>query len=152
MLRWFWWRINAFSELSAMVASFVFAIAFRTIDHGMPWWLELIISIGLTTVVWLTVTLMTPASDAEVLKKFYTKVHPGGTGWGPIRKQLGEGLPACESMAPQIGMTLMGIVAVYGFLFGIGQLIYSNLLTGIVLIIVASGLGYKILKTQTSES
>jgi Na+/proline symporter len=148
MLRWFWWRINAFSELSAMIASFVFAIAFRTIDHGMPWWLELIISIALTTAIWITVTLMTPASDAEVLKKFYTKVHPGGTGWGPIRKQLGDGLPASESMAPQIGMTLMGIVAVYGFLFGIGQLVYSNLLTGIVLLIVACGLGYKILTQQ----
>lgn len=147
ILRWFWWRINAFSELSAMVASFVFAVTFRTIDHGMAWWLELIISIGLTTAVWLTVTFITPASDSEVLKSFYKKVHPGGSGWGPVRDQLGDDVPPSESLAPQIGLTFMGIAAVYGFLFGIGQLVYSNLLMGTVLIAIASALGYKILTT-----
>ncbi len=151
ILRWFWWRINAFSELSAMVASFVFAVAFRTIDHGMPWWIELIISIGLTTAVWLTVTLLTPASDSEVLKSFYKKVHPGGSGWGPIRDQLGSDVPPSESLAPQVGLTFMGIAAVYGFLFGIGQLVYSNLLIGIVLIAIASALGYKILTSIPKE-
>jgi solute:Na+ symporter, SSS family len=154
ILRWFWWRINAFSELSAMIASFVFAITFRSIDHGMPWWLELILSISLTTVVWVTTTFLTPATDPEVLKSFYRKVHPGGTGWGPIRTQLGDNLPASESLAPQIKMTLMGIVAVYCFLFGIGQLVYSHFPIGIGLILVTCVLGYGILsaKPQVTKS
>jgi solute:Na+ symporter, SSS family len=152
MLRWFWWRINAFSELSAMVASFVFAVLFRTIEHGMPWWLELIIGIGLTTAVWLTATFLTPAVDREVLEKFYRKVHPAGTGWGPVRAQLGSDLPPRETLAPQIGLAVMGIVSVYGFLFGIGQLIYSNYLTGIILLVVAISLGVKILKSIPKNS
>ncbi len=152
MLRWFWWRINAFSELSAMVASFVFAVLFRTIEHGMPWWLELIIGIGLTTAVWLTATFLTPAVDREVLEKFYRKVHPAGTGWGPVRAQLGSDLPPRETLAPQIGLAVMGIVSVYGFLFGIGQLIYSNYLTGIILLVVAISLGVKILKSIPRNS
>ena len=151
MLRWFWWRINAFSELSAMIASFVFAIAFRTIDHGMPWWMELILSVGLTTAVWLIVTFMTPATDEDVLKSFYKKVHPGGNGWNPIRNQLGDALPRSETLAPQILLTIMGIFAVYGFLFGIGQLVYGNMVSGIVLLVIASGLGYKILSSRSSE-
>ena len=151
MLRWFWWRINAFSELSAMIASFVFAVAFRTIEHGMAWWMELILSVGLTTAVWLTVTLITPASDEEVLKSFYKKVHPGGSGWKPIRKLLGDSVGPSESLAPQIGSMLMGTFAVYGFLFGIGKIVYGSTLTGIVLLIIAAVLGYKIISAQRSS-
>ena len=151
MLRWFWWRINAFSELSAMIASFVFAVAFRTIEHGMAWWMELILSVGLTTAVWLTVTLITPASDEEVLKSFYKKVHPGGSGWKPIRKLLGDSVGPSESLAPQIGSMLMGTFAVYGFLFGIGKIVYGSTLTGIVLLIIAAMLGYKIISAQRSS-
>jgi len=151
MLRWFWWRINAFSELSAMIASFIFAVAFRTIDHGMPWWMELILSVGLTTAVWLVVTFMTPATDESVLKSFYKKVHPAGTGWNPIRKLLGDSSPPNESLAPQIGSMLMGTFAVYGFLFGIGKIIYGSTLIGIILLLVAAGLGYKIISKHSAK-
>jgi Na+/proline symporter len=150
ILRWFWWRINAFSELSAMVASFVFAVAFRTIDHGMPWWMELIISIGLTTVVWLTVTFMTPASDIETLKSFYQKARPGGSGWKPVRDQL-TNLSESESLAPQILNVFIGIFSVYGFLFGIGKMIYGNYLIGISLLVIAIVLGLRLIKSQTTS-
>ena len=148
MLRWFWWRINAFSEISAMIASFVFAVGFKIIDPEWAWWIELIVSIGLTTAVWVTVTFLTPASDMETLKSFYTKARPGGTGWNTVRNQLGDTQPPRESLAPQIGSTIMGIFSVYGFLFGIGQLIYGNYLTGIILLVIASGLGFKILSAK----
>lgn len=151
MLRWFWWRINAFSELSAMIASFIFAVAFRTIDHGMPWWMELILSVGLTTVVWLVVTFMTPATDESVLKSFYQKVHPAGNGWNPIRKLLGDSSPPNESIAPQIGSMLMGTISVYGFLFGIGKIIYGSTLTGLILLLIAAALGYKIISTHSAK-
>ncbi len=151
MLRWFWWRINAFSELSAMIASFVFAVAFRTIDHSLAWWMELILSVGLTTAIWLIVTLMTPATDEAVLKSFYQKVHPGGNGWNPIRKLLGDSVPPRESLAPQIGSMLMGTFAVYGFLFGIGKIVYGSNLIGIILLLIAAGLGYKIISNHSAK-
>lgn len=151
MLRWFWWRINAFSELSAMIASFIFAVTFRVVDHGMPWWMELILSVGLTTIVWLFVTFMTPVTEEEVLKSFYKKVHPGGSGWNPVRKLLGDAAPSQESLAPQIGLMLMGTFAVYGFLFGIGKIIYGSTLTGVVLLIIAASLGYKIISSQSAS-
>lgn len=148
LLRWFWWRINAFSELSAMIASFVFAVMFKTIDPGWAWWFELILSVGLTTAVWLTVTFLTPASDMETLKKFYKKARPGGLGWKPVRKQLQGRLGPPESLAPQIGYALMGMTAVYAFLFGVGQAVYGNYLPALILLAVAGVAGYKILSSQ----
>ena len=157
MLRWFWWRINAFSELSAMIISFVVAMTFMLLkkniaDWTLAWWLELVLSVGITTVCWLVVTYLTPTTDMEVLKKFYNKVQPGGKGWNPVRVQMGDQLPPAESLAPQIGLTLMGIASVYGFLFGIGHLIYSNTLTGLALLLVAAALGFRIIKTQMAET
>lgn len=149
LLRWFWWRINAFSELSAMIASFVFAVMFKTIDPGWAWWFELILSVGLTTAVWLTVTFLTPASDMETLKKFYEKAQPGGLGWKPVRKQLQGRLGAPGSLAPQIGYALMGMTAVYAFLFGVGQAVYGNYLPALILLAVAGAAGFKILSSQT---
>ena len=151
MLRWFWWRINAFSEISAMIASFAFAVGFKTIEHGLPWWIELIISIALTSAVWITVTFLTPATDMDTLKRFYQKAHPGGGGWKPVRNQM-DALPESESLAPQILNVFIGIFSVYGFLFGIGKLIYGDFLTGIVLLIVATILGIRLVKTQTASS
>lgn len=151
ILRWFWWRINAFSELSAMIASIVFAVAFKTIDPGWAWWVELIVSIGLTTTVWVTATFLTAPSNMEVLKVFYAKTQPGGNGWKPVRAQLQGELPPSEFLAPQIGRALTGIVSVYGFLFGIGQVIYGNYLIALVILAVAGGLGVKILSFQSQS-
>ena len=94
---------------------------------------------------------MTPATDEDVLKSFYKKVHPGGGGWNPIRKLLGDSVGPSESLAPQIGSMLMGTFAVYGFLFGIGKIVYGSTLVGIVLLVVAAGLGFKIISSQTSS-
>ena len=147
ILRWFWWRINAFSELSAMIASFIFAVSFKVIDLDLAWWVELVVSVGLTTTVWVSVTFLTPASDMETLKKFYLKAHPGGNGWNPVRGQL-DGLQKSESLAPQIGRAFMGIVAVYGFLFGIGQVVYGHYVLALILLATAGALGVKILSFQ----
>ena len=152
LLRWFWWRINAFSELSAMIASFVFAVMFKTIDPDWAWWFELILTVGLTTAVWLTVTFLTPASDMETLKKFYKKARPGGLGWKPVRKQLQGRLGPPESLAPQIGYALMGMTAVYAFLFGVGQAVYGNYLPALILLAVAGVAGYKILQAKKGSN
>ncbi|MCB1120782.1 MAG: Na+:solute symporter [Verrucomicrobiae bacterium] len=148
MLRWYWWRINAFSELSAMIASFIFALALKKIDHGMPAWLEMITGIGLTTAVWLTATFLTAPTSAEKLKAFYQKTRPGGPGWNPVRATL-EKLPPQESLAPQFLNVILGIATVYAFLFGIGKLVYGNWILGFVLIAVSGLCGAKVLKAKT---
>ena len=97
---------------------------------------------------WLTVTFLTPASDMETLKKFYEKARPGGLGWRPVRKQLQGRLGAPESLAPQIGYALVGMMAVYAFLFGVGQAVYGNFLPALILLAVAGVAGYRILSSQ----
>ncbi len=149
ILRWFWWRINAFSELSAMIASFIFAVGFKVVDPGWAWWVELITSIGMTTVVWVTVTLATPPSDKKHLLKFYKRVRPGGSGWNPVREQNKEFLPRPDAMGPQVGQAVLGILSVYGFLFGIGKLIYGDILIGIVLLVVGIAIGLKLVTSKS---
>ncbi len=149
ILRWFWWRINAFSELAAMIASFVFAVAFKVFDPGWAWWVELITGIGMTTVIWVTVTLVTPPSDLKSLLMFYKRVRPGGKGWGPVREHSKTFLPKPESLAPQIWQVLMGIVSVYGFLFGIGKLIYGDYVVAAIILVVAIGLAVGLVKSKS---
>ena len=149
MLRWYWWRINAFSELAAMIASFVIAVLFKVVDPGWAWWVELITGVGLTTVTWIVVTLVTPPSDMKSLLAFYKRVQPGGKGWGPVRELSPEFLPQPESMWPQIGQALSGIICIYGFLFGIGKLVYSEYLFGIILLVVAIGIAVKLVTSRS---
>jgi Na+/proline symporter len=79
ILRWFWWRINAFSELAGMVVSFIVALYFELIYKGdMADWEKLVIGVGITTVSWLAVTFMTQPTSKETLQSFYKLVHPGG--------------------------------------------------------------------------
>ncbi len=148
ILRWFWWRINAFSELAAMIASFVIAVVFKLVDPGWAWWVELITGIGLTTVIWVTVTLVTPPSEMKNLLLFYKRVRPAGNGWNPVREHSKTFLPKPESLWPQIGQALMGIVSVYGFLFGIGKLIYGEFGIGLLLLLVAIGLAVKLITSK----
>jgi len=148
MLRWFWWRINAFSELAAMIASFVIAVGFKVLDPGWAWWVELISGIGLTTLIWVVVTLVTPPSDMKNLLMFYKRVRPAGEGWNPVREQSKTFLPRPDSLWPQIGQVVMGIVSVYGFLFGIGKLIYGDYLFGLILLLVAIGLAVKLITAK----
>lgn len=148
ILRWFWWRINAFSELAAMIASFVIAVIFKVVDPGWAWWVELITGIGLTTVIWVTVTLVTPPCEMKNLLMFYKRVRPSGNGWNPVREESKTFLPRPESLWPQIGQALMGIVSVYGFLFGIGKLIYGEYGMAAILLVVAIGLAIKLVKSK----
>ena len=148
ILRWFWWRINAFSELAAMIASFIIAVTFKVLDPGWAWWVELISGIGMTTVIWVTVTLLTPPSDMKNLLMFYKRVSPGGNGWNPVREQSKTFLPRPEALWPQIAQALMGIVSVYGFLFGIGKLIYGEYGIGLILLVIAIGLAVKLITSK----
>ncbi len=145
ILRWYWWRINAWSEISAMIASFVVSItALRVLGTRLPANSPLVpsyamlITVAISTVVWLTVTFMTaPEPDAK-LEAFYQRVRPGGPGWRRISAKLGYGRETIPGGALAWTNWLAGIVAVYASLFGIGKLIFGELGSGLMLLVIAA--------------
>lgn len=153
ILRWFWWRINAASEITAMVVSFVLALYFRFghtvfFDERLGSTVELLLGVGLTTVAWVIVTLLVPPSDTATLRKFYRLTQPGGPGW---RKVVDEALAEGESLAPAgaawnvpqgILCMVLGCAAVYGTLFGVGYLIYGQVAPGVIALVIATGAAF----------
>jgi SSS family solute:Na+ symporter len=139
LLRWFWWRINAWSEVAAMASSFVVALAlFLAGRQGSApaAHVALLLSIAITTVVWVSVTFLTRPTDAAVLRSFYERVRPGGPGWHPVARSAG--LPASrESLATPVWASLLGCFAIYGALFGGGALLYGRTAQGIAFLGVA---------------
>ena len=144
ILRWYWWRINAWSELSSMICSFITALIVMPIVHGRfpagdpnaDAWI-MIITVAVTTVVWLTVTFMTKPEPAPVLEAFYRRVRPGGPGWAVISDRLGYGREAIPGGGLAWTNWIAGIVAVYSTLFGIGKLIFGQLAVGFGLLLLA---------------
>jgi Na+/proline symporter len=144
ILRWYWWRVNAWSELSAMAASFVVAaIASATIparfapgDPNADAWIMLL-TVAITTVVWLAVTFATRPEPDEVLRAFYARVRPGGPGWARVSEAAGYGREPMPGGALAWTNWVAGIVAVYAALFGIGKLIFGELGRGAGLLALA---------------
>ncbi len=148
ILRWFWWRINAWSEITAMVVSFLVACWFQFVHTrvGLPVlesWQTLLIGVGVTTAAWLLVTLLTRPTERETLVQFYRLVHPGGPGWTRVVREAGvEGeTPGADPLAWDVprGILCMvlGCLAVYATLFAIGSWIYANYALAVVLTAVA---------------
>lgn len=134
ILRWFWWRINAWSEIAAMVTPLATFAALTTLTTvRFPETLFFIV--GITTVVWLAVTFLTKPTDGEKLKSFYRRVHPGGMGW----KRVAAMLPEVRGDKNYGGLFLdwiAGIVLVYSILFGVGKLILGQFLPGAFFVLV----------------
>ena len=144
ILRWFWYRVNVYSELTAMIVSFLVAIIFEfIIPNNFSVEEKLIIGVTITTISWLIVTLITPPSSMETLQNFYKKIQPGGPGWKKVIE---------ESEAKGINITgkkekwdvpsgilcmLFGSISVYSILFGIGYLLYSKTTTGIIFMLIS---------------
>jgi hypothetical protein len=139
LLRWFWWRINAWSEVSAMIASFGVALAFfvaaRT-GHAVASTTALLTTIGITTAVWLVVTYLTPPVGEETLTAFYAKVRPAGPGWAAIRRRSGLG-PSPDSLPMALLGWVLGVASVYGALFATGSFIYGRPIAGAICSLVA---------------
>ena len=130
ILRWFWWRINAYTEIVAMVSSLCIAFYFNFIDQSFAGWEKIVIGAILTTVVWVVATYFTPPDDEETLQNFVKKVNPGGPGWSKYSHGVySEPWPVPNGILCMI----LGCSAVYGVLLGVGQLIYGEPL-GITLI------------------
>lgn len=138
ILRWFWWRINAYSELSAMIISFTIALYFEFVHSRilgfalLPDHIKLVSGVIITTLGWITVTLFTRPTNHDTLLQFYKLVKPASAGWQPVlRKALAEGtLQPTEIQAGklplEIACMLIGCITVYAALFSTGFWIYSN--------------------------
>ena len=130
ILRWFWWRINAYTEIVAMVSSLCIAFYFNFIDQSFAGWEKIVIGAILTTVVWVLATYFTPPDDEETLQNFVKKVNPGGPGWS----KYSHGVSSEPWPVPNgILCMILGCTAVYSVLLGVGQLIYGEPL-GLILI------------------
>ncbi len=144
ILRWYWWRINAWSEISAMVTSFVVAsIASKEIpprfapgDPNADAWIMLI-TVAITTVVWVSVTFLTKPEPESVLQSFYRRVRPGGPGWRGVAARAGLPPEPIAGGASAWINWIAGLVAVYATLFGIGKLVFGETMQGLILLAIA---------------
>lgn len=141
LLRWYWWRINAWSEVSAMTSAFIVSVALQTsfgLDSDKPKefaWIMLI-TVGITTLVWLAVTLMTAPEPMEVLEKFYRTTHPSKQGWGPVAERVKDVKPDTDGWS-NIRCWLAGCALIYGMLFGSGKLLLGQTLEGLIYVGIA---------------
>jgi Na+/proline symporter len=134
LLRWFWWRINAWSEISAMVAAAVVSLFLQS-KWGPNWNSDdprqfaflMLATVGVTTIAWLAVTLLTPAEPLEKLVVFYRRVRPAGPGWRPVAARARDVTdPPTESLGMQFYNWILGCVLIYATLFGIGKLVFKE--------------------------
>ena len=130
ILRWFWWRINAYTEIVAMISSLIIAGYLNFGGLEIPGWLKFVYGAGITTIVWIIATYVTPPDDDETLQNFVNKINPGGPGWKKYSSSV-----ASETWEVPKGILSMvlGCFSVYGLLLGVGQLIYGNFYPGVLI-------------------
>jgi Na+/proline symporter len=145
LLRWYWWRVNAWSEISAMLTAFAVSLALQLgwkMDSDQPEqfaWI-MIITVGITTVTWLATTLLTAPEPMPVLEAFYRRVHPSRAGWGPVAARLSS-VRADANIAADLADWVAGCVLIYSALFGTGNLLLGRTLAGVGMLAVAAGSG-----------
>ncbi len=145
LLRWFWWRLNAWSEIAAMVSSFLVALAFFVagkLGHPVDTSVSLVATVASTTVVWLVVTYLTAPVSRERLVSFYRLVRPAGPGWKVIRDEAGLE-PSPDSLPLAMLGWVLGITFVYSALFGTGSYLYDRIPQAVMwtVVFVISGAG-----------
>lgn len=154
LLRWFWWRVNAASELVAMTVSFLVAVHFQFAHAALfgvrlPGWLELVIGVAVTSTAWLATARFTRPADEAVLRDFVRRIRPDGPGWAAVRRRAaedGEPLPAGGGELPAgIACAALGSLAVYAALFATGLALYGRPVGAVILMVVgvAAGLGIR---------
>lgn len=133
LLRWFWWRVNAWSEIAAMVSSFTIAVAFFVagkMNVIIAPHVSLVITVAATTIVWIGVTFLTEPADRSKLLEFYRLVQPAGPGWRQIRAEAGTSGQPDRPADSLLGWTL-GCAFVYAALFGTGSFLYGKTAQGL---------------------
>ena len=162
ILRWFWWRINAWSEITAMIASGVISllITIPSIKAGLfgevgvfPAWAEFPFVVFVTTSLWLLVTFITPSEDQSVLRSFYKKTQPGGPGWKKIidaaKNDSVELVDSDEGWSVPSGITamLLGCGMIYGAMFATGYWIYGEYTRASIITLIAAVFAVLLVRT-----
>ena len=145
ILRWYWWRINAWSEISAMVASLIVSIVVFTLPQTKDEFaLQMLIIVPISTVVWIVVTFLTEPVSTETLTNFYNRVRPSKRGWTLIAAEAKEAQDGTNRQNPQIASKtpalvnwVIGVIFIYSFLFSIGKLLLGFTGTGLIFLLIA---------------
>jgi Na+/proline symporter len=157
LLRWFWWRINAWSEIAAMLTSFLLSASFFVAARqgsGISSHVALLTTVGVTTAVWIAVAYLAPPTDRETLVRFYRQVRPAGAGWTSVRREAGVG-PSPDSLAQSLLGWVLGCAFVYAALFGTGSFLYGATAQGVFwsVVFVLSGVWLaRVLRNQTYQA
>jgi SSS family solute:Na+ symporter len=134
ILRWFWWRINAWSEISAMIAPFVILPIIKYAEIPFPY--SLFIIVPVTSLIWIIVTFLTKPTSEEILVSFYKKIHPGGILWKRVSSKLPE-IKSDSGFFKLFINWIFGVILVYSFLFGTGKLIFGEYESFLIYLIVS---------------
>jgi solute:Na+ symporter, SSS family len=146
MLRWFWWRINAWCEIVAMISSFLIAVGFFIAKKNgleINFAKEIIIGVSLTSVTWLTAAFVAPQTDRQTLLSFFRKVQPAGPGWDAVRREAGVPESTVKESGDHMGLATLGWVSgcavIWSSLFAIGKFLYGEMtmawiLTGVFVV------------------
>ncbi len=164
IMRWFWWRINAITEIVTMVVATIIALILvlliddqqveTTILDGFT--VKLLITVGIVTVSWILTTLITKPEKKEVLRAFYKLTVPGGPGWKKVIDAAIEDADPCDDghgvtwqMPKQILLVFIGCITIYTALFGIGGLVYGNIIWGMGLLTLSSICAYLLFRVMS---
>ncbi len=133
LLRWFWWRVNAWCEVVAMLSSFTISIVLLILHkNGVPisTHVGLMITVAVTSICWISTAFLGPQTDRKTLIEFYRKVKPFGPGWTAIRKEAGVSIEEARATGQNIPLGLLGWVAgcavIWSALFTVGNLLYGR--------------------------
>ncbi|SNS31634.1 Na+/proline symporter [Belliella buryatensis] len=155
ILRWFWWRINAYTEIAGMAISFLVAIFFEKINPAYELihieesqaYLKILYGVGITTVGWVLITLFTQPEQDQVLLNFYRKINPAAIGWKSLLKRYPQEETEQGRLSKEISLMLVGSVMVYAVLFSVGFWIYGDTYEAIIAAMIALIGGGIILKS-----
>jgi solute:Na+ symporter, SSS family len=162
LVRWFWWRVNAWCEVVAMISSFAVSVAFLILAKQgthVSTHLALVITVAVTTICWVVTAYLAPQTDRRVLIEFYRKVRPAGPGWGPIRAASGLSAAEATVRSDNIPLALLGWVAgctvIWSALFTIGNFLYGRLgyaLALLVVFLISGGVLLSVIRTLWSDA
>lgn len=153
ILRWFWWRINAMSEIVAMIVSFVIAVIMEiVVKNQLASHEKLVIGVLLTTIAWVVTALVTKPTDGKVLIQFYKTIRPHGMGWKPVISQgIANGAITQEhtktgKLSTEVLMMFLGCIGIYSLLFGTGYIIYGQMANAAIAFVIALFVGVSLKK------
>jgi Na+/proline symporter len=149
IIRWFWWRMNAWSEFSAMITSGVVASYLELWHSDWLYSQKLLTTVGLTALVWIPVTLLTPVVEASVLRDFVRRIRPGSWGWGKVSD--GGTKIGGEYLRQALGSWALALVGLFGLSFGLGSLLLVEVEKGLGLIALGGVALFLLGRRQLSE-